>query len=322
VINNHGFHDASLLGLVNDAGLTIHRVGGHAVINVRGRAYELAVGGDGRIVARQGAFTLTGSALLGAIIPFDGEAGASYELRIEGTRTMLFPFPLGSSEPLEAYVLTWRAVGSGGFTNLCANPPVDLARWSSEQSFPELLGMAPTEAIVYTGDRIDAAAKTMSAIPDPGWFNIGCAGHTVAKLHLTRNTIASQHAADPTLLHGPRQATLKLLVADYCGTGRAFTVPGQPLQWKGDAGDPRDAFFSGVPVIGIEARWTADGASCLSAPRMATSTLPLAQKLYPDVWTDIARECPPLPPCAPDDPGLLVGMARVSANAPLPAPAP
>jgi len=308
VVDAHGFHELSLLEVPNEAGMMVHGSAGQAVINVRGRPYQLAIE-DSQIVARNGPLTLTGRALLGAIIPLDGPHGASYELRIEAARLMPFPFPLGSVEPVAAYVLGWRSVTAAptAFVNLCAHPPVDLLTLSAEQAFPELLGLAPTEAVVFAGDRIDGAAKTMSATPDPGWFNIGCAGHTIAKLHLTRNTIASQHAADPRVLRDRRQATFKLLVADYCGTGRAFTVPGKPLQWKGDAGEPRDAFFAGVPLAGIEARWTASGASCLSTPRLAT-------------MAEIAAECEPPPQCAPAGPDQLAGALRVSVDVASPPP--
>ncbi|HZJ63724.1 MAG TPA: hypothetical protein VFD36_09445, partial [Kofleriaceae bacterium] len=170
VVDAHGFHELSLLEVPNEAGMMVHRSAGQATINVRGRPYQLAVE-DSQIVARSGPFTLTGRSLLGAIIPLDGPGGASYELRIEAARSMPFPFPLGSAEPVGAYVLGWRSTGSGAFVNLCAHPPVDLLTLSSEQAFPELLGLAPTEAVVFAGDRIDGAAKTMSALPDPGWFN-------------------------------------------------------------------------------------------------------------------------------------------------------
>lgn len=72
------------------------------------------------------------------------------------------------------------------------------------------------EAIVFETDRFDAASKTMDPVGDPRWFNIGCAGHTLAKMHLTRNTIASGAAAHGVSAND-RQATLKMLVADYCG---------------------------------------------------------------------------------------------------------
>jgi ADYC domain len=58
-------------------------------------------------------------------------------------------------------------------------------------------------------------------------------------MHLMRHTnagalTADGHIAYPTTT-AQRQAMLKMLTADYCGTGRSFTVDGQALKY-GDSG--------------------------------------------------------------------------------------
>ena len=56
------------------------------------------------------------------------------------------------------------------------------------------------------------ASLTLNSRADSGWFNIGCAGHTLSKMYLTRNTLASQDAMSGQWEE--RQATLKMLTAD------------------------------------------------------------------------------------------------------------
>lgn len=315
VINVEGtvgeFHDLELFGQDNAQALSIETDGDRAQIHVNRRSYNLEIH-DGRIVARrEGVTPVTGGGLLGATIVIESHHVPSNVLRIADVRVMAFPFPAGTTEQVEVYVLEELDRERGTFVNLCANPPYYLLKLSVEERFPELLGMEPNEALVFAGDRIDATAKTMSMDAEPDWFNIGCAGHTLAKLHLTRNTIAAGPPGTAHALQAKRQATFKLLVADYCGTGRSFTVAGVPLQWKGEAGDARDSYFSGID--NLEARWTAEGASCIGEPRLQRSQLPLAERLYPDIQAAIAAECT-LQTCTAGDPLLLGGALRVSAN--------
>lgn len=318
VIDAHGFHDLSLFGEANAAGLAPHGGLRPEIRTAGGAVYELAVSGS-EIRAMQGAaIAARGAGLRGATISIDdvdlGQPDA-YVLRIDAVRTMTFPFPEGTTDTLEVYELSWGDPRTGGFVNLCANPPTHLLGESEDVQLAELLGLAPTEAVVFAGDQIDDADKTMSAEPVEGLVNIGCAGHTVAKLHLTRNTIASTPGVAASKFAEQRQATLKLLTADYCGTGRSFTLPGQPLQWMGAPGEAHDAYFPGIQLAGLEARWTAAGATCLDVPRMAQSTLPDAAKYYPDIYLQIEEVCGALPPpCANPDPADLDNQLRISAN--------
>lgn len=254
---------------------------------------------------------LAGRNLVGAEILLDTtdptDASPAYRIRIESVREMPFPFPYGSTDLLEVYAFRWDS--PAGPRNLCGNPPLDLfdaaaydrIREASDlgalphdfgrvASDRELLGMMPEEALLFSGDRIDDTSKTMLA-EDPLWFNFGCAGHTLAKLHLTRNTAASR---TPTVTPAPvegRQATLKLLVGDYCGTGRTFTVAGQPLEWKGRPDNARNTYFEPGYISSVEAYWDANGATCLTVPRMVGSTTKGAAEAFPNVWEQINEEC-------------------------------
>jgi len=130
-------------------------------------------------------------------------------------------------------------------------------------------------------------------VAENDWFNIGCEGHTLSKLRLTRNTI---HTA-PSWKNV--QAAFKMLSGDYCGTGRAFTVDGQPLVWQ-DRGGMR---FYQTPLE-LEARWDENGATCLDSPRLQRSNTPLASDGFS--WAEVQRECArvghDLPRCKQQDP--------------------
>jgi hypothetical protein len=250
--------------------------------------------------------SISGSDLVDATLRVDRIGQAAYSIRITAVGTMTYC--AGAPDLVETYQLEYSPLGtlypSPEWRNLCKGDPVpgdpELGGWHT-------LGQPLRHSILFEGDRIDMDAKTMSRHPDPGWFNIGCAGHTLAKLHLTRNTIASQ-PADWIGRWAERQATLKLLVADYCGTGEPFTVAGQTLVWRG--GDIRS--FYRAP-LSLEARWNENGATCVDQPRMLTPTTPLGAQTFPDIWSAIRSECRPRR-CTSEDPYDFGGALRVSAN--------
>ncbi|HMG20366.1 MAG TPA: ADYC domain-containing protein, partial [Kofleriaceae bacterium] len=151
-------------------------------------------------------------------------------------------------------------------------------------------------------------AKTMQPYADDNRFNCGCASHLLAKLRLTRNTIHGQAAGMPQAWER-RQATMKMLAADYCGTGEPNTVGGQKLVWKGDL-----MRYYRAPVV-IEARWDETGATCLTEPRMLHPTSDLGKKTFPRPWDAIKASCKghkSLPKCVPEDPASFDGKLRVS----------
>ncbi|MGH8311591.1 MAG: ADYC domain-containing protein, partial [Steroidobacteraceae bacterium] len=132
----------------------------------------------------------------------------------------------------------------------------------------------------------DDVTRTVAPVPDDRWFNLGCARHTLAKLRLTRSTLHTVKSGAWQQV----QATLKMLSADYCGTGKAFTIAGEPIVWKNNVG--MKYYF---PPSVLEARWSENGALCLNTPRLESPA-------YPDVELDIAAECARPPSCANPDP--------------------
>ena len=107
-----------------------------------------------------------------------------------------------------------------------------------------------------------------------------------------------------TSLKAAHQAAVRMIRADYCGTGASHTVNGNPIDVSDKWGiqEPGTAW----PV---EAKWDEDGAVCLNTPCRAA-------------WTReaVIAECEAagkgtLPYCTGDDPGELGGMLMTQANA-------
>jgi hypothetical protein len=314
IIDALGVYELSTtLGLISRQGFTIEPRGGVVPIIKGGVTYQLHVI-DGKISGtRIGMPTLAGNALRDAWIPVRHPRGR-YVLVIRGVRPMRYF--LEPRALLEAYTVEWRFENDDRrFWNICSDVEglTDERRRDPEGSADHLLGMDVAETLIYEGDRYDAVRKTTDVFADDQFFTIACAGHTLSKLRLTHNTVHGQQAPAPApRTWERRQATMKMLVADYCKNGTAFTVAGQKLAWRGDA---MVNFFRAPRSL--EAWWSERGAECLNEPRMTHPTTPLGLSMYPDpsvIWTDIATVCAPPPPCPNPDPYAIVPADRVSAN--------
>lgn len=292
------FHELNVNGLPNEAGV---RVLG---LYRKGDSYRPVVTGA-ELTARSNnpaAYKdLTGFDLEGAYFEVSAP-GAAYPLRIHIKQVNLTTkYWVGDPDANYTYELEYEYTDPGSthpVTNLCWNPPEESTQ------FPNAI-----EALLFAGDRYDAVTKEVTTTNDQdGWFNIGCAGSALAKMHLTRHTTAG---ATPKLDAGwdARQALLKMYVSDVCGTGHAFTEQGTPLHWENV-----DAWMTLTgDESSYEAVWSEKGAICLDQHRL--------EKKYPGLTADIAATCQaagkPLPPCtgAPGFPAAWPGGAQVlSAN--------
>ena len=114
-------------------------------------------------------------------------------------------------------------------------------------------------AVIFRGDRYDEKAKTVNETGGTDtWFNIACAGTTVAKMHLLRHTWAGNRDGRRPTSENQRQAVLKMLVADYCGNGKPFTVDGHPLVYAyNKAWEPSVDFTT---AASLDAVWNASHA--------------------------------------------------------------
>jgi hypothetical protein len=97
------------------------------------------------------------------------------------------------------------------------------------------------------------------------WFNIGCAGSALAKLHLNRHTTAGSDSTHQTSLLR-RQAMLKMYVADVCGNGFASTKQGTPLVWENNTIPPWQTLPGAVSAM--EGAWGPFGMICMDHHRL------------------------------------------------------
>lgn len=309
-----GFHELSLRGRLNQQKIRISSKNGRAQIYRQGQAYNLEVVG-GRILGTLAAgvgiqgLNLQGATIVLEHVPDGAPPSHLYTIRIDIVRPNL-PMPFQQPGTFEAY--TFSLYDSNGTPlpdrHLC-NGPMLFPPPELEEEL--LLGMESNETLVFENDRIDATRKRMQQAPDPSWVNFGCAGGTLAKLHLTGHTCLAQGAACSTpAAHASRQTALKLLTADYCGNGKAFTVSGMPLLWRSGV------VLYAIPPVGLEARWDANGATCIGTPRLDEH--PQGTPPHPKAWDLIAEEClkyrSPIPQCVDQDVNNFDGALAISAN--------
>jgi hypothetical protein len=324
----YGTWEFNLRGLPNQQGFTL------LGLRKRNQFYDLDVRGS-RIIGRDRAGTavLMGQALAGATIYLD-QGGSQHAIVISSFGTV--HEVVGSGDALEAYVLDWadvishplpRAMRAGEVVDndtiyaptLSSPAPVCPApTWYPEEGGPGTIseweetfaaGMSPFQSLVFEGDRFDPYARTVEHRAADDWFNVGCGAHTLVKLRLTRNTI---HTAPGW---ANVQATMKMLGADYCGGGKAFTYPGEPLVWRDVTAMQ---YMSMNSSRTLEARWNESGAMCLNEPRLAHATGPSGAGVYTDIEQQVAYECKlrgrSLPRCTNLDALAWDGELVTSAN--------
>jgi hypothetical protein len=304
-----GMHEFNLYGLPNPQGTAIVTQDGRAQIIKNGTSWDLFVE-KGRIRGRDplGA-VLQGTDLEGAEIIFEHEALPPLVVHIY--RARISHFALGSPDEFEAYQLGWHHLGKpaaptfGDADKVCADP-IQIS--DGEHREYQYLGLEVGESVVFEGDRVDSTQKTIDEQWQPDWFTVGCAGTALGKLFMLRQTTVSS-SGKPTLEE--RRAHLKLLVADYCGDGTSFTMPGEELFWRSTLMDYPGAGSEELYPYELEARWTSQGAACLAVPRLADSGLPHG---YSDVAEAIYQQCPGLPACENTDAWDLDGATLVTAN--------
>lgn len=240
----------------------------------------------GRIFARnlQGQPIPGGDNVVGSLITVSNGI-ESWEIMIAAASRSLQYW--NSTEHLWAYRLVYRLVSEPEievYVDLCNDPPA----LGDEPGIPEGY---ETYAIMIDEERYDREAIAVDQVkPAAGWFNIACAGSALSKMVLL--------SFDPRLPLGharhtspaQRTATLKMLTADYTGTGKAFTEPKVPLLWA-DASSWHPLQPLPSPDT-IEAIWSETGARCLNTPRVD------AENMLTKINLQLAQhDKDPLPPC-------------------------
>jgi hypothetical protein len=251
--------DVSLLGAINLEGalVPLEAIGDELVAHSNGddvSGYEL-VGYKVRVDAPTGVFDLLITAYGHAPSLADGEA----DISVYGLRYASAEYP----------------AGDGG--SVCPGYPQDAA-----------------VVTVIGGETYDHALKTIAVQGDDDWFTLACVDEAAYKMkRMNYGPNQDFRAGTDPATPAERQATLKMITADYCGGGTSFTAQGTPVLWEDTAGTV-DTYVPPASAL-LEAYWTETGAVCLNTPRLVSRTeveevcdLPICDDIdptkYPIVW--------------------------------------
>ena len=234
---------------------------------------------NGEISGRRSFFlqtvTISGGQLIGAKLHLTYNGTETFVIRIAEVKEAPMWATLDGGNPrwIESYVFEWLD-SANEWENVCSHPGDD-----------DTLGMNEFDTLVFEGDIIDAQTKVVAPTTDKNVVNFGCAGSALAKMQLTGHTqFASKLGFATTATE--KTTMLKLIVGDYCGTGKAFTVGGQVLQWA----DNKDWMKVSGPAI-REAQWSATGATCLNTPRLLANPPPINTDYFPSLLKQIENTC-------------------------------
>jgi hypothetical protein len=274
-LDTYGFHFLYQDGSINPQGFRItafERFGTPLTLKVV----------DGRITGIDASNVVYAETTLnGAKFHISYNGTPMFRIMINGYETMFSwaENARGQRMRVRTYRFKWETVSDPNkFYDLCSNPGVD-----------ETLGMNEHHTLVFEGDVIDANAKKVLPTINNNVINFGCAGGTLAKQHLTGHTEVAARQGFVTT-YDERTTNLKMLSADYCGNGKAFTIGGQPLQWS----DHR-SWVDVVPPLGgsvvREALWSTAGAVCLNKPRLVANASAFGTAMYGNIETAIAATC-------------------------------
>lgn len=243
-INGESLTELHEGGAANPDGVKI--VGFVSPLNLLG--YKVSVVND-RFIAKGPLGTLQGAALLGSTILIRLGSGVVVPVVIAGSESL--PSWADGAAPVIAYTLVYADLNNPtGKSNVCSGTLVDPLT-----SAVTLIG----------GETYDEATKTVQP-GRAGWFTLACAGSAAAKLKLMNYSPSADFDGNghpSTALQ--RQATLKMITADYCGDGVSFTATGTPLYWENAQGTVAPEL--GAELGDFEAAWGPGGALCLDAPR-------------------------------------------------------
>ena len=100
---------------------------------------------------------------------------------------------------------------------------------------------------------------THAITPSTTSLTIACVGQAAAKLKMLDYHPRGNYGSSLE----QRETTLRMITADYCGTGQSFTAQGVRVAWSNEAGTVEPPFNEDI----LEAKWGRDGALCLDYPR-------------------------------------------------------
>ena len=258
-VNGRSLQELNLQGLPNADGVKIFSFT-PPLLSLLGGPYTLGVENDELVATRPGS-KLKRQQLVGSVIVVKDELGLPIPITIAGIE-MVDSWATGGA-PIVAYTLLAPDLGSLlGVKNVCSG---------------SLLDPLLAAATVLGGETYDGETKTVHANMS-GWITLACAGSAAAKVKLLGyGPQTKQPGASAPASVAARQATLKMITADYCGLGESYTANGTALVWANHNGTVDSSNLH--PPDAVEAVWTADGALCLDATRIADIDVDCADEL-------------------------------------------
>ena len=285
-----GFHELNELGLENLEGFRITRLQKRNASN-QWISYRPDVR-NGYLYARSlttGADIYSGSQLVGArFIVTKPAEHRTFHLTIEfHSEAPIWAMQVAQTP---TYRIAWSEPSTGLRGYVCSDPIAEG-------------GLQPHDAVLMDDDRVDADMLEFTGLPPTNWFSIGCARHALTKVHQLGYTKAANAILGVTTSLAQRTAALKMITADYCGSGDAFTIQGQPLHWR----DRNGWNDTTIPGEKVEAAWSERGALCVGTPRLIANP-PVPPASFPDLTAELAAFGCTLPPtCTPE----IIGAAGI-----------
>ena len=243
-------------GLANSSGL---HISGFAAS--RGPGHILRAD-KGRLTMSDGDQTLEGDDLVGSVITISSTTSDEItEVLIDGYRSV--PSWTEDGFAIDQYQLEVLDSETGVYQSACTDSNI-------------AAGHEAGWVVVITRERysLDDIAIAASGPDANGWFNVVCLGHALAKMKLL-GFDPDPRANNPySSSVSKRQATIKMLAGDYCGTGESFTRDGTPVYWQNQAG-----WSNNNPPADTrtESLWDLEGALCINTPRLGAEYLDAIQ---------------------------------------------
>lgn len=225
------------------------------------KVYPVDFEGD-MIVAYKGGQTIKGPALVGWKLIFADDKGNDFEVEIFNHEQHADWF---KGHEVNTYALAYNDYSGGELQQLSLCPNITLDETAVTALVDETYDLASNE-VKPTGK---------------GWVTFACRGHALAKMKMLGYAPGDTYGSKIP----DRQATIRMITADYCGSGHSFTQIGQPISWVDRA--QHQPLDGGEDRNKIEALWDEDGAICLNTPRYAAIK-------------DVNKKCGKFPACKPD----------------------
>jgi hypothetical protein len=151
-------------------------------------------------------------------------------------------------------------------------------------------------AIVFEGDVYDPATKAITTGPATlGWFNVACENGAPYKMHKIGHTSVAQARLGIVTSLDKRRAMLNAWTMNACGTGEAFTHPGEPITIREQPNLLPATSDYMAPWVSLEAVWGPGGALCLDAPRLWEEDLEIRSKIQRACGGKLPEPCTTYP---------------------------